>query len=634
MRYGGAKLEKWACCLEWKFACIEENRFEQYSAMNRNPTFENLELRRPLASDWHNASLPCDVDGTELVTPLDALVVINALNRDGSHPLSQPNNGEPLMDVDADGYVTPLDVLSVINVIARNQGELTLAVGADSSSDPNGNGVILVDAVLFVGETAPFAKIGFSSEAVPTFAPLVTQADANGRFRLAVPVGTGITHFRFEVNDELGRTVEISQDIRRGDIVADWNAAALDVIRGWTSTSNDPYHGRIVPSQPPMVARNLAMIQAAMFDAINAVRGTYHGYALNIVPQAGASEIAAAATAAYEVASSLYTAAKEQSIWDASLSESLALVPDGDAKTLGITLGKQAASAMLSKRANDLKDAVSTYTQVDAPGHWNRTTPDNLPPLLPQWPSLKPFVLSTGSQFRPESPPSLGSIEYAEAVDQVMSIGGVDSTKRTSEQTQIALFWADGAGTATPPGHWNRIATDVLLERSGTLLENARTMALLNLSMADSGIASWDAKYHYDLWRPIDAIREAVVDGNVSTVADTNWVPFLKTPPFPSYTSGHSTFSGAAAVVLTALLGENVSFTSSIDPQNAPSQRPLAEAQLFSRQFTSFNQAASEAGMSRIYGGIHFGFDDVAGRELGGQVGLLVLGSELGFSNQ
>jgi membrane-associated phospholipid phosphatase len=429
--------------------------------------------------------------------------------------------------------------------------------------------------------------------------------------------------------DELGRTIQSSQEIRKGDIVADWNAAALNVVRGWNAVSNDPYEGRIVPSQPPMVARNLAMSQTAMFDAINAVSGTYLGYALDTAPQPGASAIVAAATAAYDVASSIYTAAKERAIWDASLAESLATVPDGEAKTQGIALGKQAAAAMLAKRANDLRDSVSTYTTVDAPGHWNRTAPDGLPPLLPQWPSLKPFALTTGSQFRPEAPPSLGSSEYAQAVDQVMSLGSVNSTTRTPDQTQIALFWADGAGTATPAGHWNRITTDVLLDRSGSLLENARTMALLNLAMADAGIASWDAKYHYDLWRPIDAIRKADQDGNASTVTDPTWIPLLKTPPFPSYTSGHSTFSGAAASVLTALLGDNVSFASSIDPQNAPSQRPLAEDQLFSRQFTSFNEAASEAGMSRIYGGIHFGFDDVAGRQMGQQVGQNLLDETL-----
>lgn len=577
------------------------------------------------ASDWHNAVLPCDADGSELATPLDALVVINAINRDGSRLLPVSRDVDAFfVDVNNDGHLSPLDALVVINAINRNLAELSLAVGSSPASDPNGNGVVLGESITFVGQTGVSAKIVLTWPDESANQPIATTADADGQFQLVVPVGSGVHRVRLTATDELGRTIQSSQEIRKGDIVADWNSAALNVVRGWNAVSNDPYEGRIVPSQPPMVARNLAMIQTAMFDAINAVSGTYHGYALDIAPQNGASSIAAAATAAYDVASSIYTAAKERAIWDASLAESLATVPDGEAKTQGIALGKQAAAAMLAERANDLRDAVSTYTTVDVPGHWNRTAPDGLPPLLPQWPSLKPFALTTGSQFRPEAPPSLGSSEYAQAVDQVMSLGSVNSTTRTADQTQIALFWADGAGTATPAGHWNRIATDVLLDRSASLLENARTMALLNLAMADAGIASWDAKYHYDLWRPIDAIRKADQDGNASTVADPTWIPLLKTPPFPSYTSGHSTFSGAAASVLTALLGDNVSFASSIDPQNAPSQRPLAEDQLFSRHFSSFNEAAAEAGMSRIYGGIHFSFDDVAGRELGRLAGEIV----------
>lgn len=598
--------------------------------MKTNRLFEKLEPRQLLASDWHNAFLPCDADHSELVTPLDALAIINAINRDGMRLLPAARDIDAyFVDVNNDGYLSPIDALVVINAINRNLADLSLAIGSSPSSDPNGNGVVLGESIMFVGQTGVSAKIVLAWLEDNSKQSIAAIADANGQFQLVVPVENGVHQVRLTATDELGRRIHSKQEIRRGDIVADWNAAALNVVRGWTTTSNDPYEGRIVPSQPPMVARNLAMIQTAIFDAINAVSGTYHGYALDIAPQNGASAIAAAATAAYDVASSIYAAAKERAIWDASLSESLATVPDGDAKTQGIALGKQAAAAMLAKRANDLKDAVSTYTPVDVPGHWNRTAPDGLPPLLPQWPSLKPFALTTGSQFRPEAPPSLGSSEYAQAVDQVMSLGSVNSTTRTAEQTQIALFWADGAGTATPPGHWNRIATDVLLERGGSMLENARAMALLNLAMADAGIASWDAKYHYDLWRPIDAIREANQDGNASTIFDSTWIPLLKTPPFPAYTSGHSTFSGTAATVLTALLGESVSFSSSIDPQNAPSQRPLAEDQLFFMQFTSFYQAAAEAGLSRIYGGIHFSFDNLAGLEVGKQVGKSFLDTTL-----
>jgi membrane-associated phospholipid phosphatase len=165
----------------------------------------------------------------------------------------------------------------------------------------------------------------------------------------------------------------------------------------------------------------------------------------------------------------------------------------------------------------------------------------------------------------------------------------------------------------------------VTLKQGTSLLETARTFALLNIAMADAGIASWDAKYHYDLWRPIDAIRQADQDGNAGTLGDTSWIPLLKTPPFPTYTSGHSTFSGAASAVLTSLYGDDFAFDSQSDGHLAAEQRPLDPSQIVTRHFASFNQAAEEAGLSRIYGGIHFHFDDTAGRGLGNQVGTAVM---------
>lgn len=163
------------------------------------------------------------------------------------------------------------------------------------------------------------------------------------------------------------------------------------------------------------------------------------------------------------------------------------------------------------------------------------------------------------------------------------------------------------------------------LQQGTDLLETARTFALLNFAMADAGIASWDAKYHYDVWRPIDAIRQADQDGNSETQGDPMWIPLLKTPPFPAYTSGHSTFSGAASAVLTSLFGNDVPFESSSDGHLAAEQRPLDPSQIVTRRFRSFAQAAEEAGLSRIYGGIHFSFDDVNGRILGEQVATAVL---------
>lgn len=165
----------------------------------------------------------------------------------------------------------------------------------------------------------------------------------------------------------------------------------------------------------------------------------------------------------------------------------------------------------------------------------------------------------------------------------------------------------------------------VTLRRATNLLETARAFALLNVAIADAGIASWDAKYAYELWRPIDAIRQADEDTNALTASDSDWMPLLKTPPFSAYTSGHSTFSGAASAVLAALFGDQTSFSSRSDAHSAPEQRPLAPSQIVTRHFDSFSQAAEEAGISRIYGGIHFQFDNTAGIALGKQVGEAVL---------
>jgi hypothetical protein len=162
------------------------------------------------------------------------------------------------------------------------------------------------------------------------------------------------------------------------------------------------------------------------------------------------------------------------------------------------------------------------------------------------------------------------------------------------------------------------------LARGPTLAKNARLLALLNVALADAGIASWDAKYAYDLWRPIDAIRRGETDGNDLTVADPTWMPLLKTPPFPTYTSGHSTFSGAADTVLTAFFGDNIEFAVPSDGHSGFTQRPLAEGQVITRSFTSFAQAADEAGRSRIYGGIHFQFDNAAGLAAGRALGAFV----------
>ena len=182
---------------------------------------------------------------------------------------------------------------------------------------------------------------------------------------------------------------------------------------------------------------------------------------------------------------------------------------------------------------------------------------------------------------------------------------------RTPDQTEIANFWADDEGTVTPPGHWNRIAQTVALQRGTSLAENARLFALLNLTLADAGIACWDSKYTFNFWRPIYGIREADPAMNPGTTPDLDWTPLLTTPAFPTYTSGHSTFSGAAIAALAAYFGtDEVRFANTCDTLPG-----------VSRTFTKFSAAAEEAGKSRIYGGIHWEVDNREGLTCGRAVG-------------
>jgi hypothetical protein len=224
---------------------------------------------------------------------------------------------------------------------------------------------------------------------------------------------------------------------------------------------------------------------------------------------------------------------------------------------------------------------------------------------------VKLFALESAEPFRAPPPPALTSTNWAAQYNHLKSIGATNSTTRTSEQREIALFWADGPGTETPPGHWNKIAQQLARKRGYGLVETARLFAALNVAMADAAVVCWDTKYTYNWWRPITAIRAGANDGNPATEPDPNWTPLLITPPFPEYTSGHSTFSGAAAAVLRELAGsDEFQFVTTSD--GLPG---------VVRRFRRFSDAAREAGLSRIYGGIHFAAANEHGLESGRKTG-------------
>jgi membrane-associated phospholipid phosphatase len=274
----------------------------------------------------------------------------------------------------------------------------------------------------------------------------------------------------------------------------------------------------------------------------------------------------------------------------------VAALPADSQKKGGLEWGEHVADIILQWRATDGSDSNVVYAAGTGPGIWQPTPPALAPALLPQWSYVVPFAMNAPTQFRPPPPPILTSAEYTFDFNFTKTLGAATGSSRTAEQTQIALFWSDGAGTVTPPGHWNQIAQSVAIARDNSIEQNARLFALLNIALADAAVVSWDCKYTFNYWRPITAIRVADTDGNPDTVADPIWSPLIVTPPFPEYTSGHSTFSGAAAAVLAAFYdSDDIQFTTVSD--GLPT---------VTRSFVSFSGAAVEAGMSRIYGGIHF----------------------------
>jgi hypothetical protein len=380
----------------------------------------------------------------------------------------------------------------------------------------------------------------------------------------------------------------------RADVVTDWNNAALNSIRtGRTS--------------PPIASRALAILHASIYDAVNGIDRTHEAYLVKSGGPASASKEAAASAAAHVILLTLYPT--NAPTYDALHASTLAAIPDGPRKNKGIAWGESVARQILAARANDGATAVVTPLPAVGPGDWLPTSP--APFLLPQWGQLTCFTMTQASQFRPPGPPPLNSEAWAAAYNEVKAYGAAVGSVRTADQSEIALFWADGAGTETPPGHWNSIAQDVGAALGTTMEENARLFALLNLALADAGIAAWDAKYYYHNWRPVTAIRAGDTDGNDATVPDPAWSSFIATPPFPDYVSGHSTFSGAAATVLAMFYGsDDIPFTTGSDFM--PS---------VTRSFASFSAAAEEAMNSRLYGGIHYRFANEDGMMMGQSVG-------------
>lgn len=378
----------------------------------------------------------------------------------------------------------------------------------------------------------------------------------------------------------------------RANEVKEWNLAVIDMIKA-DAVSN--HFGN----------RATAMTHIAMFDAINGIRGQYEPFISEAPAPLDLPEQAAAASAAFEVLSSLYPAKEDrfQPLYD----EQLARVPDGPGKEAAIAYGKLVAQDVLASRENDGSSQAGAVPYPDGtePGQWRRT--DGKAPMLPGWGQVRPFAMLARDQFRLIGPLDLTGYEYARDYAEVAEIGAKDSPSRTGEQTVIARFWMSGIPTL-----WNLVAHQVSEAKGCDLLDDARLFALLNVALADAQVVGWDMKYHYGFWRPVTAIRNGDQDGNDGTTADAVWESLLPAPAFPEYPSGHSTSCSAAATVLAKFAGTD-EFTFVLSSEANPSLPP--------RTFPSFWAAVREAGVSRIYGGIHFNFSNTEGLEAGRSLG-------------
>jgi hypothetical protein len=390
----------------------------------------------------------------------------------------------------------------------------------------------------------------------------------------------------------------------RADVVTRWNAAALDAIRAERTA-------------PPVASRALAILHVSIYDAVNGIVRTHEPYLVPSAVPASANVDAAASTAARIALTALFPS---QAASFGTLHEQiLGVIREGPHKWQGIEWGERVARHVLAARGDDNATAPMSPPQGSGPGVWQPTPPAFAPYLLPQWAFVTPFAMPTSSFMRPPGPPALSSDQGAADYNEVKSLGAAVGSSRTTDQSAIALFWADGAGTETPPGHWNRIAQIVSADRGTTAVENARLFALLNIAMADAAICAWDAKYAYDFWRPVAAIRAGDTDGNAATAADPSWSSFIVTPPFPDYVSGHSTFSGAASTVLAMFYRtDRVPF--SVGSDGLPG---------VTRAFRRLSDAAQEAAASRLYGGIHYRTSNEDGLKAGIAIGELTVSQYL-----
>lgn len=444
----------------------------------------------------------------------------------------------------------------------------------------------------------------------------ITLNFASSRLRVPSVVAPGSYHLIAQV-DPANTVVESNEEnnlastqvsAEGSDVIINWNAVALNLA--------------VETEQlfPPVVARSLAIMHAAVYDAVNAIDRSYTPYLVEVESSEtqGASPEAAAAAAAHRVLLNLYP--QQAAELDQQLSKSLTAIPDGLAEDKGVVLGEFVADQILEARSEDgSSNSQQGYVPGDQPGEWRPTYPNYFPAGFPNWGKVTPFVIPSVLDYRTDGPPDLTSELYAQDLNEVKSLGSLNSLTRTPEQTEIAEFWSfDRTNSFTIQGFWNKIGEEIALKEGNTLVENARFFALLNLAQADAGITVIDSKYFHNFWRPITAIREADTDGNPDTVADPDWISLINFSGVPEYLGGHSMVAGAAVAVLSDFFGEDYIFNTT-----SPELPGVV------RSYDSFEEAGLEASLSRIYGGLHYRFTHEVSLEQGGMLGEYVVQNAL-----
>jgi len=383
----------------------------------------------------------------------------------------------------------------------------------------------------------------------------------------------------------------VAPSLARADVVTEWNLNATNALM-------------ITAAQGPQQSvPHMAMVQGAVYDAVNAIDGGHEGYLLT--PRLATpfdSKEAAAATAAYRVLQTLLPAAQQATL-DGQYAASLAAVPDGVAKSRGIAVGKAAAEAMIAARTNDGRFGPYRFPVGSAAGEWRPVLPAFVNDPNAWLKDVRPFLVRSGTQFRSKGPQALTSKKYAKEFNEVKSLGSATSTTRTADQTLAARYWAEN-----PPNTWSRIVRTLSAQQNVSLVDNARLYAMLYMTAADALITVWNDKAHYLFWRPITAIREADTDGNPDTLKDEAWLPLIPTPPYTEHSSGHNGLSASFVATLQEFFGtDDIGWTDT-------------NLGGMTRSFTHLSDAIEEIIDVRIWSGIHFRSSDEQGAKIGRQV--------------